>query len=147
MVAVQGKDNVKRAQSYGAVGPASLQEAQSCSDCFHGATHEAENGASFPSSFFSSLSSDCARSQKWSVRAQGSHQHLSATGLVSQPRSRGESPWAFSEVPIHWSNHLFTPLQIVLSNTILSFQLCHSFLCRKEALQNLEEAQGRSILI
>lgn len=47
--------------SYGAVGPASLQEAPNFADCFHRAMHEAENGISFPSSFFSSLSSDCAR--------------------------------------------------------------------------------------
>lgn len=47
--------------SYRAVGPASLQEAQNFADCFHGAMHEAENGTSFPNSFFSSLSSDCAR--------------------------------------------------------------------------------------
>lgn len=63
--------------------------------------------------------------------AQGSHQHLSATGLVSQPGNRGESPRAFIEIPVHWSNHPFSFLQPVLSNTNLSFQLCHSYGERK----------------
>jgi len=42
MLAVQGKDNVKRAQSFGAVGPASLQEAQSCS-CLQRLSRQNEN--------------------------------------------------------------------------------------------------------